>query len=309
MARCTAPRGVVDYTQTTAKLHWKRQTGNTAMSPILDLDIAQVFFCIHLPDPAWLQPLAQRYRLFVGAGPRPWQVRLVVDEGVDPAARSSVITGWVTHFHIQGHRGWIDLARRTAQVSTPSLARAHSALERVLTYACLHELPRTQQGLLLHAAGVVLEGQAHVFFGPSGAGKSTVARLAQGAGQVLSDEGVILRRRGEGMEALSTPFWGLSTELRDVRFVQARAPVHALYQLVKAAEFGLERLSPAAATMALLASEKVTTERTAAADDWLAAAAGLLAQIPVYRLAFRPTPALWPFLTATSTCTRCDRSV
>ncbi len=262
----------------------------------LDLAIAGIHFRCHLPDPAWLEPLAQRYHLFLGAGPQPWQIDLVVEEQVETALFSSVIAGWVTHFTIQGHRGWIDLEQRRARVSTPSLARAPSALERVLSYACMHELPQTGQGLLLHAAGIVLDGQGHVFFGPSGAGKSTVARLAQGVGQVLCDEAVILRHSAAGIELLSTPFWGLGTRLEDVRFVQARAPLHCLYQLIQAPTFALEQLEPAPATMALLATEKVATERTAAAHAWLAAVAALLDRVPVYRLAFRPTADLWDFL-------------
>ncbi|MEL6548316.1 MAG: hypothetical protein AAFQ82_27080, partial [Myxococcota bacterium] len=48
-------------------------------------------------------------------------------------------------------------------------------------------------GIVLHASSVVIDGGAHVFVGMSGAGKTTIARLLQGRGEILSDERVVIR--------------------------------------------------------------------------------------------------------------------
>lgn len=266
------------------------------MTGTLDLTIADIAFVIDLPDPAWLPPLAQRYALFAGQGERPWRVTLVQDAGLDPQTAYLRNQGLRTEFQIFHHAGWIDLAAGTAQVSAPSLDRAHSALERVLSYICMQALPQAGRGLLLHGAGIEIQGRGHVFFGHSGAGKSTVARLAAGVGTVLTDENVILRFTPTGPQVISTPFWGLSTRLEEVRFVQAQAPLVALYQLVQGPHFLVQPLSPAEASVALLLTEKAPTDRRESAQAWLATVQQLIRQVPVYRLTFRPTPELWAHL-------------
>jgi hypothetical protein len=50
--------------------------------------------------------------------------------------------------------------------------------------------------------------------------------------------------------------------------------------------------------LALLTTEKVTTERPESATVWLAVADRLIAVVPVYRLSFRPTAEIWDFLMA-----------
>src|SRR5256885_3293464 len=62
-------------------------------------------------------------------------------------------------------------------------------------------------GFLLHAATVLRNGKAYVFFGRSGTGKSTVAALSP-LGSVLTDEISLLKRIDGQWHAFGTPFWG-----------------------------------------------------------------------------------------------------
>ncbi len=63
-------------------------------------------------------------------------------------------------------------------------------------------------GLSLHAAGLVTEGHAHVFYGPSGAGKTTIARTFA-SDALLSDDHVILAPAASGRwTAYATPYGG-----------------------------------------------------------------------------------------------------
>jgi hypothetical protein len=73
-------------------------------------------------------------------------------------------------------------------------------------------------------------------------------------------------------------------------------PLAAVYLLVHASGFELTRLAPAQAVMALLTTEKVATERADSAAAWLTVTERLVAQVPLYRLDFRPTAELWDFL-------------
>jgi hypothetical protein len=279
------------------------------MNSTLCIDVAGITFGIDLPAAAWQAPVAERYAAFVspaeGALAPAWHVTVAHDPALGFTDAAWVHhAGPVTTFRVSDHAGRIDLAARAAEVSAPSPARAGSALDRVMAYACMQALPRAGAGLLLHASGVVLEGAGCVFTGASGRGKTTVARLAArlaaGRAAVLSDENVILRigAAGTGAELYSTPFWGHSTPPEMIHRVNRRAPLAAICLLEHAADFRLDRLGPAEAIMALLTTEKVATERPDSAAAWLAAAGKVIAHAPVYRLSFRPTPELWDFLSA-----------
>lgn len=268
------------------------------MSSTFCLDIGGVSFQIVVPAEVQLAPLLNRYASFLSQAATEWQVEVVY-----APTEQSGSTPWITHdgavtrFQVMGHQGWIDLDTRHASVTIGSEAATYSALVRTLSFICMQELPRRQEGLLLHGAGVVMNGKGLVFFGASGQGKSTVARLAQGQGEVLTDETVIVRLTPSGPTLLSTPFWGLSTPVEHIQQNQrVEVPLHALYSLIHAPEFTLTPLSPARAVMELLTSEKVATERVSSASAWLAMADQVVRRVPLYQLKFRPTPDLWPFL-------------
>lgn len=269
------------------------------MSSTFCLDIGGVIFEIVVPPEVRLTPLLTRYDSFLSQAAVEWQVELLYAPNSTQTEPPWIThDGAVTHFQVMGHQGWIDLAARRACVTIASETATYSALVRTLSFVCMQELPRRQEGLLLHGAGIVIDGQGLVFFGASGQGKSTVARLAQGQGDVLTDETVIVRLTPAGPTLLSTPFWGLSTPVEQTQQNQrVEVPLHALYSLIHAPEFTLTPLSPARAVMELLTSEKVATERVSSASAWLAMAGQLVQQVPLYQLRFRPTIELWSFLT------------
>lgn len=255
-------------------------------------------FEVHLPSDAlrhWFEAL---YHSFKSDAPASWHVSLVIDPSLDGVAAQWVKhQGAVTRFGLASQTGWMDLDNRQASVSVPCPKQARLGLSRVLSFICLQALPRYHDGLLVHGAGVVIDGQGYIFFGASGRGKSTVSRLALGVGEVLCDEFVIAHMGGDAPELVSTPFWGLGTPNEHVQQVKARrVPLRAMYALTHAPVFKQTRLGPGRAVMELLTSEKIATERTASADAWLAMAQSVVAQVPVYRLEFIPTTELWDFL-------------
>ncbi|MCZ7574614.1 MAG: hypothetical protein M5U01_39185 [Ardenticatenaceae bacterium] len=267
------------------------------MTVMLTLDIGGVIVGVVLPDEAWWATLQPRYAPFVTAAASAWRLTLAHDPSLTDTGHAWIShDGAITRFRAAAYAGWIDLAARRAAVSTPTLNRAASALDRTLAYVCMQVLPREHDALVLHAAGIVLDGGGYLFFGPSGAGKTTVAQLAIRRGQVLTDESVIVRLGVDGPELISTPFWGHSTPRGLISRVRRQVPLRGLYALVQAPVFDLVRLNPAAAAIALLGTEKVATERVPSAAAWLDVAGRLVTRLPVYQLHFRPTPRLWSFL-------------
>jgi len=265
----------------------------------LAIDIAGLVCRLVLPSPEWARPLAERYDAFRADPSQPpaWQVELREDGTIAQAT-----PGWIQHdgpvtdFQVSWYRGSIDLAARTAWVTSPRTDLAASAIERTLGYICMQALPRDYDALLLHAVGVVIDGRGYVFYGHSGAGKTTVAGLAQSHGEVLSDENVVVRLADEGAVLYSTPFWGHSTPAELIRRRAGRYPLVGLFSLVHAHAFALTPLTHAQAVTSLLTTEKVATERTESAGAWLEVAGRIVERVPVFRLDFPPTAELWPFL-------------
>ena len=92
-------------------------------------------------------------------------------------------------------------------------------------------------GVMVHALEIDDGGQGRVFVGPSGSGKSTLARFwgRRKGVRILSDEHLILRRRGKRFYAYGTPWPGMAArfskdpvEIRQIFFIEHH-PEHCLF--------------------------------------------------------------------------------
>ena len=111
-----------------------------------------------------------------------------------------------------------------------------------------------QRGVVLHALGVKVNNEAHLFCGPSGVGKTTLGRLLRGAGvgTILSDDRVIIRRDGNSFRAYGTPWNGEAT------FHSAQsAPIRAVYFLRQFPNCNIRKISSAGAATRLFAESSV----------------------------------------------------
>ena len=89
-------------------------------------------------------------------------------------------------------------------------------------------------GLLVHGAGFVLNGQGGLFLGPSGAGKSTAVGLLK-PDRLLSDDAIAITDVSGNTEVHATP-------LGNITDGPAAAPLRAVFFLRQGTEFKLERL-------------------------------------------------------------------
>ncbi len=267
----------------------------------LTVDIGGVVILIGAPYVSWRDALVSRFSTFVSSSPPSWRVEIHHRAAPDgEGAQWIVHEGPRSRFRVSTYSGRVDLERCHAAIDAASEDHVFSAVDRILAYICMLVLPRQYDGLLLHAAGVVMDGVGHAFFGPSGAGKTTIASLVAGHAELLTDENVIVRMSGAGVDLLSTPFWGHSTPSHLVSRTNRRVPLGGLYALIQAPHFALTRLDPAQAIVALLGTEKVAIERVESASAWLTTAERLIDRVSVQSLAFRPTSDLWQFLRSSS---------
>jgi hypothetical protein len=168
----------------------------------LDLEIAGARLALRLDGPPPPR-LAERYGAFQAPpGPAGWTFELRA--GPTPAldgvtGRMGSEGGLVRLVGAERHGG-LDLARRRAEALLDPLLIVADALVRAALAADVH----ARGGCLLHAAALVVDGEAHLCPGRSGAGKSTLASLA---GDVLSDELAAVVPGPDGVRVHGTPWW------------------------------------------------------------------------------------------------------
>lgn len=140
-------------------------------------------------------------------------------------------------------------------------------------------------GVLVHAAGLEVDGRLYLLAGRSGAGKSTLSRLLvqAGLGRVLNDDRLLLWRHAAGPMGYSTPWPGTERIAR-----QASAPLAAILFLEHGTDNTFHPLAPRAALEALLPLLSMLWFEPDLAARQLDVAAALVADVPACRWSFTP---------------------
>jgi hypothetical protein len=192
-----------------------------------------------------------------------------------------------TLFQRRDFAGWIDVeARRGRNVLKKNMESF--AVESFLRI-CYSFLAVEHNGLLLHSAGVIRNGNGYIFPGISGTGKSTIASLATEREVVLSDEMVVVRKAGEGHLVYSTPFYG-TNESADSN---NNAPLNAAFLPVKDDKAYIKETKPSQALSKLLASVLFFGQKPSLNQRLMDISAEIVAQIPFYELHFQRDTSFW----------------
>lgn len=141
------------------------------------------------------------------------------------------------------------------------------------------------KGIILHAAGAVINGRTYLFLGKSGAGKSTLAGLltVDGRATLLSDDRVIVRRVSGRWMAYGTP-WPGEAGIAANRCV----PLAGVFFLNKAKTFDSVLLTPGEAVAKLLPVASIPLFDRDMGDAVLASCESLTAEVPMFDLQFTP---------------------
>lgn len=166
------------------------------------------------------------------------------------------------------------------------------AVENFLRVLYAHTL-LDEDGFLLHAAGLVRDGRAYLFFGPSGSGKTTVTAMSPDA-VVLSDDLTLVKvfdeEGGLTCRSSSVPFRGVFAP-RPER--ETLYPVAGFFRLVQDASDFLVPLSGARAVGEIVSSLPFVTERHDLAGRAIDVVSKAVAGTPVFRLHFRKGRTFW----------------
>jgi hypothetical protein len=140
--------------------------------------------------------------------------------------------------------------------------------------------------LVVHGAGLLEDGQVVVLAGASGAGKTTSVRLwrrHRPRARVLSDDRLVLRKRGGRWWAFGTPWHG------EGRFQDpSGGPLGALVFLRQASRTAVRAVGPAEGCARLCGLTFPPRWDAAAVDRVLLACTRLARDVPLWELGFRP---------------------
>jgi len=148
----------------------------------------------------------------------------------------------------------------------------------------------SRQGLLVHGAGMVVEGQGYLFVGRSGAGKSTISDLLRqnlpGA-QLLNDDRIIVRKQAEGWRLYGTPWSGRLETCH-----AGEAPLRGIFRLRHAPENRTTPMTPAESAETLLTVCSIPWYDRPVMDALLPLVEQLAKNHPLANLDFRPDPSV-----------------
>lgn len=252
---------------------------------LVELEIAGAACRLSCNDVAFAARLAARYTEFPATG----APELSIDVTVVPPAAPGVVATWSGPYARVsgddesiaidglGFRAEFDEFARRGTITQPP---DPEPLETLLTAVYASRL-LAGGGCMLHAATIVGQAGALVFFGPSGSGKTTVTELV-GHG-VLTDEITAIRPAGSGYIVSSVPWRGRPRS----------APLAGLFRLRQAATTSLTRLSPLDTVRHLLPSVFFCRGNGGETTRFFETAATIARAVPAWDMEFTRDRRFW----------------
>lgn len=257
----------------------------------LSLKIGQLGVSIVCPDDLAYSRLIVRYPDFKVDTVQDWQIQLFYVPGeinVSIPAGFSFIEdrmyvveadgwGWVS---VLDKKGELHLGLQASTGTVDYFLRAVFALQAFEV-----------GGFILHAAGVVQDDKAFVFFGHSGSGKTTVARLSP-IGSILNDDLLVFLPRDQEWIVYGTPF----TNPTQIPPMNKSARLAGLYLLIQDHSVYLEALTSSRAIAELFSCLPVITTDSQRSECLLSRLQDILAKYPVNGLHFMQNSSFWAII-------------
>ena len=194
------------------------------------------------------------------------------------------LAGW---FATKARRGELLLTRGTFE---PEL-RALENFIRCAVAWCAAE----RGGALVHAASVVRNGKAYLFYGESGAGKSTLSAVNTRGNVVSDDLSLVLPRPGGGLDLVGSPFRGTYEEGEPVL---GRFPLAAGFRIVKDVKAEVRAAPRAIAFGQLVGNLTFVAEAFRERPDLFASIEAAFSGVPLLHLHFKKDDSYWDAIDA-----------
>jgi len=257
----------------------------------LKLEVARNLISLRLSDPLFFTHVAQSYRGFLSDGnPKVVIETQIVDSIPQTPSKDRRVIFTKRGVRISGSSfgGRVDLAKAKGNLYTTPEWLLFS-LKVFLRYVFILLHLCEGDGLVLHALGILKEGEAYVFFGPSGSGKTTAATLSKG-NTILSDDLIFLQPEKGSYVVYPTPPWG---DLQSGKRENRPYPLKAVFKLVKAEKIGMKTCNSLQALSDVITFLHLPTDPIRP-DILLARFSQLAKRVPFYELNFTKDQSFWP---------------
>ncbi len=260
-------------------------------------------------DEALAAALAARYGPYADGGdPREDAAlcvrfaREAVDYFIEPPRSPEFNPIWLTcdgtRLRYVGHQlaGWFDTKARRGELllTRGTFEPELRALENFIRCAvawCAAE----RGGALVHAASVVKNGKAYLFYGESGAGKSTLSAVNTRGNVVSDDLSLVLPRPGGGLDLVGSPFRGTYEEGEPVL---GRFPLAAGFRIVKDVNAEVRAAPRAIAFGQLVGNLTFVAEAFRERPDLFASIEAAFSGVPLLHLHFKKDDSYWDAIDA-----------
>ncbi len=260
-------------------------------------------------DDALADALVQRYGPYADTSPVVEHSALVVrfarearDYFIEPPQVAEFNPVWLAvegaRVRFVGYRlaGWFDTREQSGEIL---LARGTyepelRALENFIRCA-IAWYAAERGGALVHAASLVRNGKAYLFYGESGAGKSTLSAVNTRGTVVSDDLSLVLPRPGGGLDLVGSPFRGTYEEGDPV---VGRFPLAAGFRIVKDVKAEV-RAAPRVVTFGqLVGNLTFVAEAFRERPDLFASIEAAFAGVPLLHLHFTKDDSYWDAIDA-----------
>jgi hypothetical protein len=142
-----------------------------------------------------------------------------------------------------------------------------------------------RQGVIVHAAGIEMNGKGYIFPGRSGAGKTTISRqfVATGSCSMLSDDRVIVKKLENTFMAFGTPWPGEGGIA-----VNRGIPLAGIFFITHSETNRIEKITPSTTIEKLMPVTSIPWYDPEPMENILGFCNNLITHIPSYILHFRP---------------------
>lgn len=261
---------------------------NTAEHKV-SLDIGGLGYDLTCNEQGVAEWLAARCRRFPAASRKRMSISLNIARGEQELSllhQPMRLFQGALFWDAPGIQGWVDPSQPAASLTLVS-RQPQAEAEYFLRAACTL-FSFENEGLLFHAAGVVQNEKAYLFFGHSGSGKSTVASFSP-QGAVLNDDLVLLMPVEGTWWAYPTPFWNAPAAPDPA----PPAPVVGLYRLIQDRDVFLEDLRQGVAISEMLSNAPLVSADPDRSHRLIQRCQQILAQVPAFFLHFQPNASFW----------------
>ncbi len=256
----------------------------------LTIEVADHPISLEMEGDAFLDSIREVYHQFFSDKDAECRLRVYPDNSLTVEDESSVgLTFSNGGFRVieDYFMGSVDLTRNEGELRINPIWFIRSLATFVRNLFTLL-LVLEDNGLVLHALGVLKQGEVYVFLGPSGSGKTTVAQLSPEY-VVLSDDIVFIKPFGGSYAVFPTPCWG---DMQRGDRENRGYPLKGMFKLVKNSQVYLKPYGLAQGISEVFTVPHIPCNFLPFAD-LLSRYQGLLMQVPCFEMHFTRDGRFW----------------